>query len=142
MAIRKPPLFDQHPVSFSPANQLGLFRAVGQRAIDGDTIDVMIDLGFFMYSYTPIRIVDIDTGELRSSDPVERVMAKKAKSLVAEIIEGKPLIVETVKQSPTFGRFVCEVYFWTEEIFNLSGHFGAIPLSKVLFHHGLDKSQF
>ena len=43
------------------------------RIIDGDTIDVAIDLGFDVCTKQRIRLMGIDTPESRTSDKIEKV---------------------------------------------------------------------
>ena len=47
------------------------------RVVDGDTIDVDIDLGFGVWMRNQrIRMYGIDTPESRTSDPVEKIYGK------------------------------------------------------------------
>lgn len=64
---RIPADFQNHPVGFSEALNIGLFRAVGKYVVDGDTADFMVDLGWYHYTYLPIRVKDVDTLELRGT---------------------------------------------------------------------------
>ena len=50
------------------------------RVVDGDTVDVDIDLGFGVWMRNQrIRMYGIDTPESRTSDKVEKVYGKAAK---------------------------------------------------------------
>ena len=63
--------------------------------IDGDTVDVDIDLGFgIILTDERIRIMNIDAPELRTSDPVEKIFGKAAKSRLEELL-GKEAILIT-----------------------------------------------
>ena len=47
------------------------------RVVDGDTVDVNIDLGFGIWLRKErVRVMGIDTPESRTSDPVEKVFGK------------------------------------------------------------------
>ncbi len=45
------------------------YRVTVDRVIDGDTIDVLIDVGFKTTVFKRLRLLNVDTEELRSSDP-------------------------------------------------------------------------
>ena len=50
------------------------------KVVDGDTIDVDIDLGFGVWMLNQrIRMYGIDTPESRTSNPIEKVYGKKQK---------------------------------------------------------------
>ena len=44
------------------------------RVVDGDTIDVTIDLGFDLYKKERVRIAGVDTPEKRTRDKEEKVL--------------------------------------------------------------------
>lgn len=63
--------------------------------VDGDTVDVDIDLGFgIILTDERIRIMNIDAPESRTSDPVEKIFGKAAKSRLEELL-GKEAILIT-----------------------------------------------
>ena len=65
------------------------YRASIRRVIDGDTVDVDIDLGFDVkLEDERVRIVGIDTPESRTSDPVEDLFGEAAKARVKELLDG------------------------------------------------------
>jgi len=91
------------------------YKATLDRVVDGDTIDVIIDLGFYINVKKRLRLLDIDTEELRSSDPVRREKAKQAKERVIELLTNSPQIyVETVMdKTGKYGRLLA--YVWYEQ---------------------------
>ena len=51
------------------------------KAVDGDTVDVDIDLGFNVWLHDErVRIMGIDTPESRTSDAVEKLFGTAAKN--------------------------------------------------------------
>lgn len=48
--------------------------------IDGDTIDLMIDLGFNIHHKIRVRLYGVNTPESRTKDLAEKEMGLKAKS--------------------------------------------------------------
>ena len=58
--------------------------------VDGDTVDVDIDLGFGVWLHDErVRIMGIDTPESRTSDKVEKVFGTASKVRLKELIGGK-----------------------------------------------------
>jgi len=55
-----------------------------EKVVDGDTMDVLIDLGFDVMTRQRVRLLGIDTPESRTSDQVEKVYGKLAKKNLAE----------------------------------------------------------
>lgn len=47
--------------------------------VDGDTIDVSIDLGFHLFYRTRVRLAGVDTPESRTTDLVEKSFGLRAK---------------------------------------------------------------
>ena len=65
------------------------------RVVDGDTVDVDIDLGFgIILTDERVRIMGIDTPESRTSDKVEKVFGLAAKERLKELL-GKEAILKT-----------------------------------------------
>ena len=65
------------------------------RVVDGDTVDVDIDLGFGVWMHDErVRIMGIDTPESRTSDKVEKIFGKAAKAKLQELL-GETAILKT-----------------------------------------------
>jgi micrococcal nuclease len=87
------------------------YRARPIRVIDGDTIEAVIDLGFGTTRRERIRVLDVDTPELRSSDPIERIRGQEAKAYTEAWLasdEEWPLNIHTSK-GDSFGRWLAEI---------------------------------
>jgi len=66
------------------------YRCKVIRVIDGDTVDVDIDLGFdIMLRDERVRIMGIDTPESRTRDKVEKKFGLASKARLKELIGGK-----------------------------------------------------
>jgi micrococcal nuclease len=104
---REPLEFSQHPSPFLG----GVFRAVCRHVVDGDTFDVLVDLGFNQYAYATIRLRGIDTPETRTRDAVEKARGFAARDRTRRLIEGMPVVLQTHPDPGTFGRYVAEVRF-------------------------------
>ena len=58
------------------------------RVLDGDTIDVTIDLGFDLYKKERVRIAGVDTPEKRTRDLEEKALGLDATAWMKEKLEG------------------------------------------------------
>lgn len=71
------------------------YRAYVNRVIDGDTVDVDIDLGFgIVLTDERVRIMGIDTPESRTSDKVEKIFGLASKERLKSLL-GKQTILKT-----------------------------------------------
>ena len=65
------------------------FRVVKiNRVVDGDTIDVTIDLGFDLLKKERVRIAGVDTPEKRTRDLEEKALGLDATAWMKEHLEG------------------------------------------------------
>ena len=81
--------------------------------VDGDTIDVEIDLGFDISFSSRVRLAGIDTPESRTTDKAEKVLGLEAKEyLKSKIKDAKDVIIKTEKMdsSEKYGRILGWVY--------------------------------
>lgn len=85
------------------------YRATILRVIDGDTIDVDIDLGFDSWLHKQrIRLVGVDTPESRTRNKQEKAHGLLAKKFVQEKLQlGKVYLLRTKKKGK-FGRYLGE----------------------------------
>jgi len=82
------------------------------RVVDGDTIDVILDLGFSVLHKCRVRLYGIDTPESRTRNKDEKVRGKlAAKFLEDSINNGKQVILRSkLKDSKgKYGRVLGEV---------------------------------
>ena len=70
------------------------------KSVDGDTVDVDIDLGFGVWLRNErVRIMGIDTPESRTSDEVEKLFGKAAKERLKELLHEGAVLVTTEEKS-------------------------------------------
>ena len=55
-----------------------------EKIVDGDTVDVLIDLGFDVMTRQRVRLLGIDTPESRTSDKIEKVYGKISKKHLSD----------------------------------------------------------
>jgi len=58
------------------------------RVLDGDTLDVTIDLGFDLYKKERVRVAGVDTPEKRTRDLEEKELGIDATNWLKEKLEG------------------------------------------------------
>jgi len=78
------------------------------KCVDGDTVDVDIDLGFGIWLKDErVRIMGIDTPESRTSDKVEKVFGTAAKNRLKELLAegGKLITTENKSGEDMKGKF-------------------------------------
>lgn len=109
--------------------------------VDGDTIDVTLDLGLHLTSTQRVRLLGINCPELHATDVDTRMRAQGAKTFTEETINEWqdnttlkfPLLITTTK-ADAFGRWLADVesaMFHTDTLSNellTAGH--AIPYTR------------
>ena len=92
------------------------------RVVDGDTIDVVIDLGFDIYKHERVRIAGIDTPEKRTRDLEEKKLGIDAtnwmKATLEDTINGEhELTIRTELKGGVgkYGRLLGWLYVGDEE---------------------------
>jgi micrococcal nuclease len=81
--------------------------------VDGDTIDVIIDLGFDILFASRVRLAGIDTPESRTKDLAEKALGLESKEyLKKHLKDAKSVIIKTEKMdsSEKYGRILGWVY--------------------------------
>lgn len=90
-----------------------LYRCSLIRVIDGDTVEIDLDLGCHTYVRKTIRFLGIDTEELRSSEAERRARAQAAKKYLTELLTAPntTLVIETqIDSSDKYGRLLGRIY--------------------------------
>lgn len=85
------------------------FKAKVRRVVDGDTLDVEIDLGFNLTLNERIRLIGVDTPETRTRDPVEKANGLKSKRFVEDFV-GSGNVMIKVHGFGKFGRPLADLY--------------------------------
>ena len=90
-----------------------LYKATVVRVVDGDTVDLEIDLGMNVFVKERIRLARINTPETYGvkKDSEEYKAGMKAKKRLEELVLGKEIALETVKDKKgKYGRYLGELY--------------------------------
>jgi micrococcal nuclease len=84
-----------------------------KNVVDGDTIDVIIDLGFDILFSSRVRLAGIDTPESRTKDKIEKTLGLESKEyLKKHLKDAKSVVIKTEKINSTekFGRILGWLY--------------------------------
>ena len=100
------------------------FRVIKiNRVVDGDTIDVTIDLGFDLYKKERVRVAGVDTPEKRTRDLEEKALGLDATNWMKEkldaAIKGEDDLVirtELVGGMGKYGRLLGWLYIGDDEL--------------------------
>lgn len=93
-----------------------VYRCTVDRVVDGDTVDVNIDLGFNTWLMKRrVRLKGVDTPECRTRDELEKQFGLLAKSVVEGFCPvGSQILVETsIDKGDKFGRILGTL--WVDE---------------------------
>ena len=80
------------------------YRCKPLRVVDGDTIDVNLDLGFNVWHKARVRMLGIDTPESRTRNLEEKALGLASKARLKELLKGNKIEVECSKEKGKFGR--------------------------------------
>jgi len=87
------------------------YRAMLMRVVDGDTVDLSVDLGFRVYTKLRVRLTGIDTPEVRGIERPEGLVAKA----YVEAALGKNFaadfgIVIRTNKTGKYGRWLADIF--------------------------------
>jgi len=99
------------------------YKAKVIRVVDGDTAEVVIDLGFNVTIRETVRFARIDAYETRlgkKTTPEMKKIGLEAKQYVIDTIEGKEIYLKTYKDSGKYGRYIADIFLDFEMTQNLN----------------------
>jgi len=80
-----------------------------ERVVDGDTVDVNIDLGFNIWHRGRVRMAGIDTPETRTRNKDEKKLGLASKARLKELLKGQKVSIQCTKEKGKFGRILADV---------------------------------
>lgn len=114
--------------------KLYAYKAYLDRVVDGDTLRVILDLGFGMLHKEIIRLKGINAPELKTRE------GKMSAKGLTNILKNVPfLIVKTIK-TDLYGRYVADIFLADENLKDQDAHDVASKgkyLNRILLHRGL-----
>ena len=81
------------------------YKCTVDRVVDGDTIDVTLDLGFSVLHKTRVRLFGIDTPESRTRNKDEKARGKMSAAFLKMAVEGADTVVIRTKLRDSKGKF-------------------------------------
>ena len=108
------------------------------KVVDGDTIDIDIDLGFGVWLQKQrIRLYGIDTPESRTSDATEKIYGMAAKEFLTKWTNSGGLTIKTHKDAKgKFGRILGEIW-----CFNTNVNEKLVEENHAVRYHGQSKEK-
>ena len=103
------------------------------KVYDGDTCTCEIDLGFNITRKVKIRLVGINTPEIRTKDLEEKEAGYRSRDWLAERILNKKVLLHTAKQGK-FGRWLGTIWTLNQESPNFENSY-----NKEMITEGLAK---
>lgn len=91
------------------------YRAKLIKVIDGDTVDLDIDLGFNVHiNPMRFRLAGLNAPEKNSKNVAERAAAATASATLEALLKDSPLVVKTEKDSQEkYGRYLANIWVGT-----------------------------
>ena len=80
------------------------------KIVDGDTVDVLLDLGFDIHRKERVRILGIDAPETRTTDENEKKFGLEAKAYVLSWFAKHPDIKVRTTKDDKYGRILGEFF--------------------------------
>ena len=113
------------------------YKALVERVVDGDTIDVIIDLGFKTWKKVRVRMEGINTPESRTRDLEEKKRGLAAKDRLVEILKynGNQCTLK-VSGVGKFGRAIASVYVDTLSPASDQSSMTIVNVNKQLIEEG------
>ena len=113
------------------------YKALVERVVDGDTIDVIIDLGFKTWKKVRVRMEGINTPESRTRDLEEKKRGLAAKDRLVEILKyNNNECTLKVSGVGKFGRAIASVYVDTLSPASNKSSMTEINVNKQLIEEG------
>ena len=112
------------------------------KVIDGDTVDVDIDLGFGVWLRKQrIRLYGIDTPESRTRDKIEKVYGLAAKEFLVDMLSTGDMSIKTYKDAKgKFGRILGELFVKTS-VGKLSINQSLVENNHAVRYYGQSKNE-
>lgn len=111
--------------------QLHTYKAYIERVIDGDTVHVVLDLGFKIQHREILRLAKIGAAELDTSE------GKKSFSALQKILKNVPFVIIKTNKTDIYGRYVADVFFSESETDPQKVADAGVYLNQLLLDRGL-----
>ena len=89
----------------APHQEADTYRCRVRRVIDGDTLEVTVEVGFGVEVYQVLRLREIDAPELSERAGV------RAREFVRQELEGCERVVIATRHKDKYGRWLADLYY-------------------------------
>lgn len=86
------------------------YRAILVKVIDADTVDLKLDLGFYMNTIQRFRLARINAPEIRSKNKKEKAKGLEAKQFVLDTLTKAKAITAVSIKTEKYGRWLLELF--------------------------------
>jgi len=91
------------------------YRAMLMKVVDGDTVDLSVDLGFRIYTKIRVRLAGIDTPEVRGPERPQGLDAKDyLKAVLGRNFAVEFGIVIRTNKTGKYGRWIADIFLPTD----------------------------
>jgi len=112
-----------------PSDPSYLYQAELEAIVDGDTLDLLVDVGFHTLVRQHVRLARIDAPE------IDTVNGRAARNFVAEQLFGARTLVVKTHKTDLYGRYVADVFFSSAEVTLLECFSKGTYLNDLLLQH-------
>jgi len=84
------------------------YKGTVARVVDADTLDVIVDLGFFITCRMRLRLKGVNAPEIRGPERPRGLAAKEF--VLNKVPPGKTIVVNTYKIGK-YGRYIADLFF-------------------------------
>jgi micrococcal nuclease len=113
-------------------SSLYIYRAKVISVYDGDTVTVVIDLGFNITNEFHVRLYGIDTPELRGVE--DKTPGINARERLKQLVLGQDVFLSTLKdKKEKYGRYLATIWLPSND------EEGAVNINLMLVDEGLAK---
>ncbi len=86
-----------------------VYRAELERVVDGDTVDMLVDCGFSIYTGQRLRLYGINTPEIRGAERPAGLAAKEY--VINRFSEAEDVVIRTIRDKKgKYGRYLAVIY--------------------------------
>lgn len=112
-------------------SELYTYKAIVVRVLDGDTAELIIDLGFTVKWKSTCRFYGINTAELHSKDENERISANAAKDFTKKYLNEGSVVLIKSKELDKYGRPLVDIYCGENYSVHLNDELLKADLAKI-----------
>lgn len=97
----------------------GLYNYKGKilEVLDGDTIEILFDLGFKIFFKEKVRLYGINTPEIHTKDLQEKKQGFRVKRFLEKLLKNAEIVIKVYKQEK-YGRYLADIILNNGQIVN------------------------